>query len=58
MGEYDANGAGISCPSSASATIDSSTIAVVRVRFSAMATCARCSSVISAPVGLWKSGIR
>ncbi len=57
-GAYDANGAGSSWPSSASATIDSSTIAVVRVRASTRATCSRAASPISAPVGLWKSGIR
>ena len=57
-GEYAANGAGISCPSSGRSTIDSSITGLVPARASAAATrCAVPSWPIRWPVGLWKSGI-
>ena len=57
-GAYAANGRGIGCPSMASITWDSSTIGVTCARRSSAAYRSRSSSLISSPVGLWKSGIR
>jgi hypothetical protein len=57
-GRWTANGVRIGSPSRLVCTSVSSTTAMLRCRVSAPAMSARSSSVIQAPVGLWKSGIR